>query len=83
MTIGTKIIAIEYETASSVVKNDDLTRILDTSDEWIVSRTGIKQRKIISGDTSSTDLGIAAARKVIENSGYNPNDIDLIIAASS
>lgn len=85
--IGTKIIAIDFETAKTTITNDDLTKILDTSDEWISSRTGIKQRKVLSGNTSSTDLGICAAQKVIkkveEKTNLSAKDIDLIIAASS
>ena len=83
MTIGVKIISIDFETAPDVVTNDDLTKILDTSDEWINSRTGIKQRRVISADTTSTDLGIKAAIKTIDRIKFNPEKIDLIIAASS
>lgn len=85
--MNTKIVAIDSYVAQNIVTNDDLTKILDTSDEWISTRTGIKQRRVISGDMNSTDLGIGAARSVInraiKKSGYNPKDIDLIIAAAS
>ena len=84
--IGTKIIALDYEVAKNTITNEDLTKILDTSDEWITTRTGIKERKVISGDMTSTDLGIAAAKKVIkraEKKGYNPSSTDLILVASS
>lgn len=86
MSIGTKIIALDYEVADNTITNDDLAKVLDTSDEWISTRTGIKKRRIISNDTTSTDLGISAAEKVIERAkkkGFDPNSIDLIIAASS
>lgn len=83
MTTGVKILSIDYQTADKVITNDDLTKILDTSDEWITSRTGIKERKVLSGNKSSTDLGIEAAKKVIKRIDFNPLDIDLIIAASS
>lgn len=84
--ISTKIIALDCEVADNTITNDDLTKILDTSDEWITTRTGIKERKVISGDTTSTDLGIAAAKKVVkraQNKGFDVNSIDLIIVASS
>jgi 3-oxoacyl-[acyl-carrier-protein] synthase-3 len=68
---------------STVVTNEDLTKILDTSDEWIYTRTGIKERHIVSGAENSTDLGIEAAKDAIKKSGLNVDDIDLIIAASS
>ena len=83
MTIGVKILSIDYQVADSVIENDDLTKILDTSDEWIKTRTGIKKRRVISGNTTSTDLGIASAKKVIKRCNFNPLDIDLIICASS
>jgi len=83
MTIGTKIIAIDCEVAKNKITNDDLTKILDTSDEWISSRTGIKERCILSDDETSTDLGIKAAKNVIKRANYKGDEFDMIIAASS
>lgn len=81
--MGTKIIAIDCEVAQNKITNDDLTKILDTSDEWISTRTGIKERRVLEGDKTSADLGIAAAKKVIKRADFNPLDFDLILAASS
>lgn len=64
-----------------VVTNDDLSNIVDTSDEWISSRTGIKSRHISEGETSA-DIGAKAAINAIENAGINPENIDLILLAS-
>lgn len=83
MAIGTKILALDCEVAQNEVTNEDLTKILDTSDEWITTRTGIKKRRVISGDVTSTDLGIAAAKKVVKRANFDSEKIDLIIAASS
>lgn len=83
MTIGTKIVAIDCEVAKDIITNDDLVNILDTSDEWITTRTGIKQRRVISGDETSTTLAIRAAKKVINRSNFDVDKIDLIIAAAS
>ena len=83
MTIGVKILALDCEVANNIVTNEDLTKILDTSDEWITTRTGIKKRRVISGDVTSTDLGIAAAKKALKRASFDPKEIDLIIAASS
>lgn len=83
MTIGTKIIAIDCDVAKNTITNDDLTKILDTSDEWISSRTGIKKRRVLSGDETSVDLGIRAAQKVVKRANYKGDEFDLIIAASS
>lgn len=80
---GLKILSIDYKTADKEITNDDLTKILDTSDEWISSRTGIKKRKVLESDTTSTDLGIEAAKKAMARINFDPLDIDLIIAASS
>ncbi len=81
--INTKIVAIDFEVAKNTITNDDLTKILDTSDEWITTRTGIKERKVISGDDTSTTLGIEASKKVIKRANFNVEKIDLIIAAAS
>ena len=83
MAINTKIAAIDFEVAKDIITNDDLTKILDTSDEWITTRTGIKERRIISGEQSSTDLGITVAKKILERTSFSTEKIDLIIAASS
>ena len=83
MTIGAKIIALDCEVASNVITNDDLTKILDTSDEWISTRTGIKKRRVLSKDETSADLGIRAAKKVIKRANFDTNNIDMILVASS
>jgi 3-oxoacyl-[acyl-carrier-protein] synthase-3 len=83
MTTGAKIVAIDCEVAKNIITNDDLSKILDTSDEWISSRTGIKKRCVLSGDQTSTDLGIEAAHKVIKRANYQGDEFDMIIAASS
>ena len=83
MTIGTKIIAIDCEVAENIITNDDLTKILDTSDEWISTRTGIKKRRVLSQNETSADLGVKAAKKVIKRVNYNGDEFDMIIAASS
>ena len=83
---NTKIVALDCEVASNVITNDDLTKILDTSDEWITTRTGIKKRRVVSCNMTSTDLGIASAKKVIKRAkdkGFDTDKIDLIIAACS
>ncbi len=66
-----------------IIKNSDLEEILDTSDEWISSRSGIKERRIISSDETGTSLAVKASLKALENAGINPEEIDLIICATS
>lgn len=72
-----------YSVPDTVITNDDLTKLVDTNDEWITSRTGIKERRVVSGDETAVDLGIKAAQQALKNAKVAPEDIDLIIAAAS
>ena len=65
------------------ITNDDLASIVDTSDEWIVQRTGIRQRYIAGEGETTASLGEAAGRAALENAGLTAADIDLIIVATS
>ena len=67
----------------NVVTNGDIEKIVDTSDEWITERTGIKQRHFASKDQYTSDLAYNAAKEAIQTSGINKNDIDLIIVATT
>lgn len=66
-----------------VMKNTDFEGVLETSDAWIVQRTGISQRHIASDDETTASLGEAAARAALANSGLRPDDIDLVVLATS
>jgi 3-oxoacyl-[acyl-carrier-protein] synthase-3 len=63
--------------------NDDISKIVDTTDDWIVERTGIRQRHIAAEGELTSDLGIAAARQALIRSGIDPVDIDLVICATA
>lgn len=65
------------------IKNDELPESLDTSDEWISQRTGIKQRYVIGEGESTASLATQAARKALECAGILPNDVDLIIVGTT
>jgi 3-oxoacyl-[acyl-carrier-protein] synthase III len=67
---------------SKVVTNADLEKTLDTSDEWITARTGIKERRIVTNE-STCDLALEACKKALEMSEINPSEIDLIILATT
>ena len=65
-----------------VLTNDDLSKIVDTSDEWITTRTGIKERHIAADDQATSDLAAEAARRAMTAAGVTPEDIDLIVVAT-
>ena len=67
----------------NIVTNDDLSKIVDTSDEWIVERTGIRQRHKARDDQPTSDLAVEAARKALEDAGRTAADVDLIIVATT
>jgi 3-oxoacyl-[acyl-carrier-protein] synthase-3 len=66
-----------------VITNDDLARVVDTSDEWIRERTGIEERHIAEEDEFTSDMGIAASRQALIRAGVDPVDIDLVICATA
>lgn len=67
---------------SRILSNLDLEKMVDTSDEWIEKRTGIKERRIASEEEATSDLGVKAAQIAIERSGLTREDIDLVICAT-
>lgn len=77
-----KISAVGTCVPERVVTNDDLSLTLDTSDEWISTRSGIRERRLAENGDAASDLGAAAARKALEAAGAAPADLDLIVVAS-
>jgi len=65
-----------------VLTNDDLSKFVDTNDEWITTRTGIKERRIAADDQATSDLAAEAGRRAMTAAGVNPEDIQLIIVAT-
>jgi 3-oxoacyl-[acyl-carrier-protein] synthase-3 len=76
------IVGIGRYLPEKIVTNADLEKVMDTSDEWIRTRTGIEERRIADDNTKSSDMGLAAAQKAIEDAGITPEDIDLILVAT-
>src|SRR5580698_10065497 len=64
-----------------VLTNADLEKIVDTTDEWILTRTGIRERRIAGKDEFTSDMGAEAARRAMRNAGVTADQIDLIIVA--
>jgi len=65
-----------------VVTNDELSRLVDTSDEWIMERTGIRERRIAADEQALSDLSLPAARQALEQAGSDGTDVDLLIVAT-
>ncbi len=70
------------ELAPGVVTNERLSKLMDTSDEWIVQRTGIRERRFARRGTSSVELGCGAARRALADAGVAPEEIDLVVFAT-
>jgi 3-oxoacyl-[acyl-carrier-protein] synthase-3 len=78
-----KITGLGYYVPENVVTNDDLSKIIDTNDEWIQERTGIQERRhIIRGEDTTTSMGVKAARIAMERSGVAPEAIDFVVFAT-
>ena len=78
-----KIAGLGYYVPDNVVTNDDLSKIIETNDQWIQERTGIQERRhIIRGEDTTTSMGVKAAKIAIERSGISNDDIDFIIFAT-
>lgn len=78
-----KIAGLGYYVPSNVVTNDDLSKIIDTNDEWIQERTGIQERRhIIRGEDTTTSMGVKAAEIAIERAGVAKEDIDFVVFAT-
>ncbi|OHB34314.1 MAG: 3-oxoacyl-ACP synthase [Planctomycetes bacterium GWA2_40_7] len=65
-----------------VLTNDDLTKMLDTTDEWITKRTGIKERRIVENGVTASDLAIEASLRALDDANVLPSEVDLIVAAT-
>ncbi len=79
---GLKIISYGMCEANKVFTNFDFEKIMDTSDEWITTRTGIKQRRFVSDEQSNVSLATASAKQAIENANINIEDIKIVIVAT-
>ncbi|MCL5038325.1 MAG: ketoacyl-ACP synthase III [Firmicutes bacterium] len=76
------IVGVGAALPEKVLTNFDLEKMVDTSDEWIRTRTGIKERRIADEKTATSDLAVAAARQALERAGVKGEDVDLILVAT-
>ncbi|GGO80178.1 beta-ketoacyl-ACP synthase III [Nonomuraea cavernae] len=79
---GAKVLALGHYQPANVVTNDDLAKTIETNDEWIQSRVGIKERKIAGAAESVEDMAVQAGGKALAASGLSAADIDLVIVAT-
>jgi 3-oxoacyl-[acyl-carrier-protein] synthase-3 len=77
-----RIVGLGRHLPEKVVTNEDLTHLMDTTDEWIQQRTGIRERRYVEGETGAADLGAAAAREALDRAGLKADQIDLILFAT-
>ena len=85
MTEATKhaaILGMGMYVPPKVVKNSDLEKLMDTSDEWIRQRSGIEERRYADEDVATSDLALEASKQAIKNAGINKEDVDMIIVAT-
>ena len=76
------IVGVGEYLPSKILTNADLEKMVDTSDEWITTRTGIKQRRLVSKQEAASDLATKAAKEALNDAGLKPADVDLIIVAT-
>jgi 3-oxoacyl-[acyl-carrier-protein] synthase-3 len=75
----TAFLGVGHYTPEKVLTNLDLEKMVDTSDEWILERTGVRERRIASDDQATSDLAIPAAQNALEAAGLSPEELDLIL----
>ncbi len=78
-----QIVSVGAYVPPRVMTNDELAQIVDTSDEWIYSHTGIKARHVAADDVAASDLAVEAARRALDDARINPGDVDLVLLATS
>jgi len=84
MTVRRSVIAgIGSYLPERVVTNDDLAKVVDTSDEWIVQRTGIRQRHFVGASQTTSDMALASARHAMAHSGTTADDLDIVVVATT
>src|SRR3979409_1274850 len=77
------IIGTGSYTPEKILTNEDLSRMVDTSDEWITTRTGIKERRVAAKEEKTSDMAAKAVLKAIEQSKISPEEIDLLLVATA
>jgi 3-oxoacyl-[acyl-carrier-protein] synthase III len=82
LILRAKISALATYVPPRVLSNSDLEKLVETSDEWITSRTGIRERHIVDKGAATSDLAVAAAQKALAERGWTPNDVEAIVVGT-
>ncbi len=80
--LRTRVVGTGFVTGEHRVTTEDLARMMDTSDEWIRARSGVEERYYVEKGTTTTDLGLGAAKKALADAGVPPGDLDYIVFAT-
>ena len=80
--VKSRIIGMGYYVPERIVTNKELETYMDTSDEWIVSRSGIQERRWVDENTSTSDLALEASKRAMETASIHPKDIDLVVVGT-
>ncbi|KAF8412408.1 hypothetical protein HHK36_000372 [Tetracentron sinense] len=80
---GCKLVGCGSAVPNLLISNDDLSKVVETSDEWIAVRTGIRNRRVLSGKDSLTGLAVEAANKALQMAQVDPDDVDLVLMCTS
>jgi len=79
---GARILGTGRALPPRVVTNAELTTMMETTEEWIVQRTGVRERRFVDPGTGTADLGVEAARKALESASLSPDDVDFLVLAT-
>lgn len=80
--MGSQIVGTGIAVPDNVVTNHDLTRIMDTTDEWITTRTGVKERRFADPGVGASDLAVRAGEAALTDAGIDPSEVDLLVTAT-
>lgn len=80
--ITAAITAVHGYVPENILSNKDLEKMVDTNDEWIVSRTGIKERRVVSKEQALSDIGVKVCQGILEKRGISPEEIDMVIVGT-
>lgn len=77
-----RIVGTGMSVPERVMTNEDFARLVETSGEWILQRTGMRERRIAEHDQATSDLAVEAGRQALADAGLAPEDVDLVICAT-